>query len=150
MDFQDDISGLESFLNRSPWIKEFSEELERAKRTNTTLSLLLLDFSRPDNLDKERESDFLKKIVSLITELTRYIDIRIHLNRKILIILPQTDYVGAQKVALRIKSGINDLSAGDFADLKIDCKLSVANFPESGDDKSVILYHLEKNLQDSL
>lgn len=105
----DDLTGL---YNQRYFYTQFTKEVERAKRHNRTLSLLLIDvdlFKDFNDTYGHWEGDFvLKKIGELLMKNVRDIDMAFRYGgEEFTVILPETNYHDAMIVAERIRKSVS-------------------------------------------
>ncbi|MFZ0389709.1 MAG: diguanylate cyclase [Calditrichia bacterium] len=121
--FNDSLTGL---YNLEFIRKKLGEELERAKRYQTELSLVGVDvdfFHKVNDMFGEQTGDYiLMRIANVILNNTRHTDVvaRVPESNRFLIILPHTDETGAFYEAERIRSAIDQTTFFDqnFYELK--------------------------------
>ncbi len=141
------IDKLTRLYNEDFLREELKRELKRAERYGRPLSFLLID----PNLSEEDYLQVgflaLKKIAAITRELTRFLDIKVRIKNRILILLPETDYHGALKVAEKIYKKIDETTFRQFPNIKMNPKIGIASFPEDGVDKESIFKALEKDME---
>lgn len=139
----DDLTGL---YNRRALLEKLEEEIKRAKRYNSKLSLLLcdLDYFKEvnDSFGHDVGDKVLQIIANLIHKSLRDIDI---LGRyggdEFLIILPETSIKGAKHIAKRILYIINKqkININNFKNIKTTMSIGITEFnPYKEDIKSFI------------
>lgn len=127
--------------------EEFVRELKRAERYKRPLTFLLIDPGIPEENYQQVGYLALKKLASISREFTRYLDYKIRIKNRVLIMLPETDYDGALKVAEKISQKVSEMSFRQFPEVKTHAKIGIASFPEDGIDKNDILRALEEDLE---
>lgn len=130
--------------------EEFVRELKRAERYKRPLTFLLIDPGIPEENYQQVGYLALKKLASISREFTRYLDYKIRIKNRVLIMLPETDYDGALKVAEKISQKVSEMSFRQFPEVKTHAKIGIASFPEDGIDKNDILRALEEDLEKPL
>ncbi|MGM0471205.1 MAG: diguanylate cyclase [Bacillota bacterium] len=106
--------GLTGLYNHSYFQRTLSSELERVKRYNQQLSLLLLDIDNfkkvNDNYGHPVGDQVLKQLADKLKKITRQMDIVARYGgEEFAIILPETGTKGAKKLAKRINQAIREM-----------------------------------------
>ncbi|MFW5961532.1 MAG: diguanylate cyclase [bacterium] len=109
------VDGLTGISNRRLFDKTLKKELKRARRENTTLSLIMIDIDNfkeyNDTYGHQQGDECLKKVASVLTDNTkRAADFAARYGgEEFAVILPDTAKDGALKIAEDIRKGIIDL-----------------------------------------
>jgi diguanylate cyclase (GGDEF)-like protein len=107
--------GLTGLINRRKFEEIFSEEWQRASRSETSMSVIMLDIDGfklyNDTFGHQQGDDCLRNIASTLKEMDlRYLDKVARIGgEEFAVILPETDAKGAMLVAERIRKTIEDL-----------------------------------------
>lgn len=147
---KDEIDRLTRLLKDSFLDEGLEREIKRAERYKRPLTFLLIDPGVPE--DKFHQVGYLalKKIANIARDSTRYLDIKVRYRNRILILLPETNYEGGLRVALKIKEQMDMMRFQDFPDIIPIGNIGVASFPEDGIEKSSIILSLEQYLKEPL
>lgn len=133
---------LTHLFNRRCLMENLTKELERSARTNTPLSLLMVDidhFKKVNDTFGHQQGDVvLQALADLLRAHLRQYDVPSRFGgEEFSLVLPQTDLVQAAHVAERQRQAAAELSfAGQLKDLKITVSIGVATFP-GGNVKTV-------------
>ena len=133
---------LTSLLNRRGFQEIFELELERARRAQATLSLLVCDldhFKRVNDRFGHQVGDQALELLSAELRRTkRRIDTAARIGgEEFAVLLPQTDEHGAYILAERMRTAVRDTFAGDGLALTIS--FGIATFPKHGEDQDALL-----------
>ena len=133
---------LTSLLNRRGFQEIFELELERARRAQGTLSLLVCDldhFKRVNDRFGHQVGDQALELLSAELRRTkRRIDTAARIGgEEFAVLLPQTDEHGAYILAERMRTAIRAAFAEDGLALTIS--FGIATFPRHGDDQDALL-----------
>jgi len=133
---------LTSLLNRRGFQEIFELELERARRAQGTLSLLVCDldhFKRVNDRFGHQIGDQALELLSAELRRTkRRIDTAARIGgEEFAVLLPQTDEHGAYILAERMRTAIRDSFATDGLALTIS--FGIATFPKHGEDQDALL-----------
>jgi diguanylate cyclase (GGDEF)-like protein len=107
--------GLTSCFNRTYGLEALDLELRRARRMRQPLSILMFDIDHfktiNDRLGHLRGDDVLRAVGAQLTQVTRSTDVRCRYGGdEFLIILPDTQLLGAQQVAENLRKQIGTLA----------------------------------------
>ncbi|MCD4785722.1 MAG: GGDEF domain-containing protein [Candidatus Eremiobacteraeota bacterium] len=144
---KDEIDKLTRLLKDSFLEEGLEREIKRAERYRRPLTFLLIDPGVPEDRFHQVGYLALKKIANIARGTTRYLDIKVRYRNRILILLPETDYEGGLRVALKIKNQMDMMSFHDFPDIIPVGNVGVASFPEDGIGKDSIILSLEQDLK---
>lgn len=147
----DPLTGL---LNRRYFEERLTEEIERAKRHQLFLSLVMADIddfkSYNDAFGHLAGDEILKAIASTLKEMVRTIDVVARFGgEEFTIILPQTRKDAAAVIAERIRREIERTSFKREEVLprgKLTLSLGLASFPEDAQDLTDLINNADKAL----
>jgi len=146
MYIKDETDKLTRLLKDSFLDEGLEREIKRAERYKRPLTFLLIDPGVPEENFHQVGYLALKKIANIVRDTTRYLDIKVRYRNRILILLPETNYEGGLRVALKIKEQMDMMSFQEFPDIIPEGNIGLASFPEDGIEKSSIMLSLEQNL----
>ena len=122
-------------------------EIERARRFDTQVSLIMLDIDDFKRVNDERGhqqgDEVLTAVAAVLRSLSRDIDVPARYGgEELAVVLPQTDAHGAAQVAERIREAIEErripsLSGG--SPLTVTASFGVAEIPGSAADKATLI-----------
>ncbi|HUT53660.1 MAG TPA: diguanylate cyclase [bacterium] len=142
--FIDDLTGL---FNTRYLDLSLQTELKRAKRFKTHLSLLFIDLDFFKNVNDAHGhlagSKLLIEIAEVLKTCVREIDVVVRYGGdEFIIILVETDRVGADKVAERIRKSIEDETypVKEGLTINITCCVGIATFPDDAESKSELIH----------
>jgi len=138
------LDGLTGVYNRRYLDEILRREIERTKRYNQPLSLLMLDI---DNFKKYNDThghlagdEILKKMANFLVEALRAVDIVFRYGgEEFVVLLPQTLKQGAVEVAKRL---INL----ERQKLPLTVSIGLASFPEDGQEMEELLHKVDMAL----
>jgi diguanylate cyclase (GGDEF)-like protein len=122
-------------------------EIERGRRFNSPLSLVMLDIDDFKNVNDEyghqQGDEVLTAVAGVLRDLSRDIDLPARYGgEELAVVLPQTDAEGAANVAERMREAIESLRipslTGD-APLNVTSSFGVAEIPASAGDKATLI-----------
>jgi len=132
---------LTAVLNRRALTERLVAELERVKRYESTVSLLLIDI---DHFKRVNDSyghlvgdDVLTDVGALLQSAVRSVDVVARYGgEEFVIVLPETGVVGATSFAERIRELVEDhqFSHAGGSDLRLTASVGVATYPSPGLD----------------
>ena len=144
--------GLTGLLNHRQFKKDFCEELRRAERYQTGLSIILLDvddFKKFNDLSGHPCGDvILRKLADLLRELLRECDLVYRYGgEEFVVLLPETDLDEALLAADRIRHIVEQQSAAFLPELSqvsgVTVSVGVASFPHDGATVEVLLKQVD-------
>jgi len=162
--FLTDLDDLTQCYNRRYFDRTVSETLEKSIKKNEKLSIIFMDL---DNLKSVNTryghmvgSQVLQAVALKIIEAVRGIDkVSRFGGDEFCIILPETDSIGAYRVAERIKKNIEtkDSLLPEFPEIVITASFGISSYPEHADDiKSLIkiadnaMYYVKMSTKNSI
>ncbi len=128
---RDELTGL---YNRR-YLREYAEhEIKRARRYNSSFSILLLDLDNfkeiNDTLGHLKGDLALKKFANILIETIRESDIAARYGGdEFILLLPDTTYKGAFRLAQRI---IERLKNENIEGIPLSCSIGIATYPDDG------------------
>lgn len=125
--------------NIKSFYRDLDREISKSKRHKTYCTLMLVKlpyYSEIRNIiGRDRTNKLIKDISDLIISSTRVEDERYTIdNDTLAIIMPSTDFNGANIVKDRIKQGISDLNLklrGEKSSVNIDTKIAILQYDEN-------------------
>ncbi|HKL26256.1 MAG TPA: sensor domain-containing diguanylate cyclase [Desulfuromonadales bacterium] len=144
--------GLTGLLNHRQFKKDFCEELRRAERYHTPLSIVLLDvdnFKKFNDLYGHPCGDvILRELAALISELLRDCDLVYRYGgEEFVALLPETGLDEALLVAGRIRSSVEEKSPLFLKEISpatgVTVSIGVASFPEDGSTVEHLLQRVD-------
>ena len=146
----DKLTGLR---NRRFFDQRLAEEIQRATRYAKPLSLLLLDiddFKRVNDTYGHAAGDLvLQSLGRSLPGQLRQVDLAARYGgEEFIIILPETDFVGAKLVGERIRRVVADtpVSLSDGRQINVTVSVGVACFPMCGDKAESLIEHADQAL----
>ena len=146
----DKLTGLR---NRRFFDQRLAEEIQRATRYAKPLSLLLLDiddFKRDNDTYGHAAGDLvLRSLGRSLPGQLRQVDLAARYGgEEFIIILPETDFVGAKLVGERIRRTVADtpVSFSDGRQINVTVSLGIACFPMCGDKGESLIEHADQAL----
>ncbi len=136
----DELTGL---FNRRRFQEVMSTEVERAKRFQNQVGLVLLDIDDfkliNDTYGHQQGDHVLKEVARVLRESSREIDEPARYGgEELAVVLPHTDLEGAYQLAERVRSGIEALELpllDGMGSIGVTASLGVATLPGSADDR---------------
>lgn len=140
----DELTGL---FNVRQFHSRLSDEIDRAERFATPLSLVMLDIDKfksvNDNYGHQQGDRVLVEVARVLRRLSRDVDLPARYGgEEMAVVLPQTDLAGAELQAERMRAAIEGmqiqrLDGGGL--LPITASFGVASFPHEGTDKTALI-----------
>ena len=133
---------LTHLFNRRCLMETLTKELQRSARTNTPLSLLMVDidhFKKVNDTFGHQQGDVvLKALADLLRAHLRQYDMAARFGgEEFSLVLPETDLVQAAHVAERLRQAASKLNfSGRLKDLRVTVSIGAATFP-GGNIKTV-------------
>jgi diguanylate cyclase (GGDEF)-like protein len=140
----DELTGL---FNVRQFHARLANEIERAERFGTPLSLVMLDIDKfkavNDTYGHQQGDRVLVEVARVLRRLSRDVDLPARYGgEEMAVVLPQTDLAGAEQGAERMRSAIEGMQIsrldGDGL-LPITASFGVASFPAEGRDKTALI-----------
>lgn len=146
----DQLTGL---YNRNGLMHFFPKELERSKRYDHDLSILLLDIdffkSVNDTYGHQAGDKILTHLANTLLSTIREGDVAIRFGgEEFVILLPETNRSEAKKLAERIRQNVetSTVSINKKKWVKYTISLGIATYPESGKNQTKLLASADKAL----
>src|ERR1700749_260953 len=135
----DELTGL---FNRRRFQEAMAIEVERARRFQQSLGLVLLDIddfkSVNDTYGHQQGDVVLREVARVLRESSREIDEPARYGgEELAVVLPGTDLEGAYNLADRVGTGIEALDLpllGGMGSLRVAARLGAATLPGTADD----------------
>ena len=150
------LDDLTSLYNRRYFEERYSSEWSRLQRVNLPLSVLMCDIDHfklyNDYYGHQAGDRCIKKVAGIITEqCVRPTDIAVRYGgEEFLIVLPQTDEIGAMKVANAIRASINEESIKhEYSSTSSHITISIGvstDIPQSDIDPKILIEKADKAL----
>jgi diguanylate cyclase (GGDEF)-like protein len=143
---EDPVTGLR---NRRGFDEAFELELERARRTQRSLSLVLGDLDHfkevNDRLGHPYGDEVLRRTAEVLESQNRRIDVAARVGgEEFAILLPDSDERGAHVAAERMRRAIRETFADDTLPLTIS--FGIASFPRHGDNTDDLMESADQAL----
>jgi diguanylate cyclase (GGDEF)-like protein len=140
----DELTGL---FNVRQFHERMDGEIERADRFGNPLSLVMLDIDKfkavNDSYGHLQGDVVLVEVARVLRRLSRDVDLPARYGgEEMAIVLPQTDLVGAQQQAERVRSAIESMNIQRLdggGPLPITASFGVASFPSEAADKTALI-----------
>ncbi len=143
--------GLTNLLNKKAILKVLESELARAKRHNSSLSLMMLDLDYFKNINDtygHQAGDMvLVTATELIDKYVRGIDyVGRYGGEEILIVLPDTSETESVEIAERIRRSLasTPIAVSETVFVNVTLCVGIAMFPADGTDESALLNHADQ------
>ena len=143
---EDPVTGMR---NRRGFDETFELEVERARRTGHSLSLVLGDLDHfkqvNDRLGHPRGDEVLRRAGEILTSTNRRIDLAARVGgEEFAVLLPDSDERGAHVAAERMRRAIREGFADDSMPLTIS--FGIASFPAHGDNTDDLMESADQAL----
>ena len=145
--YEDSITdGLTRLYIHRYFQNRLSEEIKRAERYKLPVSLLMIDIDHFKNLNDtygHQQGDTVLSSTSAIIRNTIREDIDIacrYGGEELAVIMPQTDAVGAQTLAERLRQKIEEnIYSNNNTDFFITVSMGIATYPDAGKEKEELI-----------
>ncbi len=144
--------GLTGLNNHRTFQERLQQEIERARRFDTPLSLLMIDIDRfkkfNDTYGHTQGDEVLKIIAGILKDNVRSIDfVARYGGEEFAVILPQVDLEGALVVAERIRrSAENYELVFNGHKERVTLSIGVATYPDDASNREELIDHADKAL----
>jgi diguanylate cyclase (GGDEF)-like protein len=144
--------GLTGLNNHRTFQERLQQEIERARRFDTPLSLLMIDIDRfkkfNDTYGHTNGDEVLKIIARILKDNVRSIDfVARYGGEEFAVILPQVDLEGALVVAERIRrSAENYELVFNGHKERVTLSIGVATYPDDASNREQLIDHADKAL----
>jgi len=140
----DDLTGL---ANLRAFTSVLERELERSRRFDTPLGLVLLDlddFKRVnDTYGHQQGDEVLAQVAGVLRDLSRDLDAPARYGgEELAVVLPQTDSEGAAHLAERMREAVEALEVprvGGGEPLRVTASFGVASLPDGASDREGLI-----------
>jgi diguanylate cyclase (GGDEF)-like protein len=140
----DDLTGL---ANMRAFSSILDRELERSRRFNTPLGLVMLDIDDfkqvNDSYGHQQGDEVLAQVAGVLRSLSRDLDAPARYGgEELAVVLPQTDADGAALLAERMREAIEALQVprvGGGGSLGVTASFGVASVPDTGADRDSLI-----------
>jgi diguanylate cyclase (GGDEF)-like protein len=136
---QASTDGLTELANRREFEDSLANEISRAERFGGTLALILADLDNfkqvNDRFGHQAGDEVLRSFADILRETVRDIDVAARYGgEEFAILLPQTDIVGAEALAERLREAVESRAMAEAHDepVTVTSSFGVASFPEAG------------------
>jgi diguanylate cyclase (GGDEF)-like protein len=134
------IDPLTEILNRGGFEERFAQEIERARRNDEPLALLVADIDRfkqiNDRFGHSAGDDVLQRVAGVLTDSTRTHDVVARLGgEEFAILLSQSDCEEGVRVAERIRQGVARMEPPPCGPVAVTVSIGVATFPDDGESR---------------
>jgi diguanylate cyclase (GGDEF)-like protein len=136
---QASTDGLTELANRREFEDSLANEISRAERFGGTLALILADLDSfkqvNDRFGHQAGDEVLRSFADILRETVRDIDVAARYGgEEFAILLPQTDIVGAEALAERLREAVESraMAEGHDEPVTVTSSFGVASFPEAG------------------
>jgi len=135
---QASTDGLTELANRREFEDSLANEISRAERFGGSLALILADLDNfkqvNDRFGHQAGDEVLRSFADILRETVRDIDVAARYGgEEFAILLPQTDIVGAEALAERLREAVESRPMADGTDgpVTVTSSFGVASFPEA-------------------
>ena len=136
---------LTQLLNRRVLIERLVQEVERARRYQNTIALMMIDLDHFKRVNDQYGhlvgDDVLRDVAAILKNAVRAVDVVARYGgEEFVVVLPETAAGGAQAFAERLREKIeaHDFSAHPHGTFHVTCSIGMASYPgqqiESGED----------------
>ena len=136
---QASTDGLTELANRREFEDSLANEISRAERFGGSLALILADLDNfkqvNDRFGHQAGDEVLRSFADILRETVRDIDVAARYGgEEFAILLPQTDIVGAEALAERLREAVESraLAESQGTAVTVTSSFGVASFPEAG------------------
>ncbi len=136
---QASTDGLTELANRREFEDSLANEISRAERFGGSLALILADLDNfkqvNDRFGHQAGDEVLRSFADILRETVRDIDVAARYGgEEFAILLPQTDIVGAEALAERLREAVESraLAESQGTPVTVTSSFGVASFPEAG------------------
>ncbi|WP_417326856.1 diguanylate cyclase [Halarcobacter sp.] len=142
LEYQANHDQLTGLFNRQKFNEIFKKEIKREKRYNNSLSLIIFDIDNFKNFNDDfghNVGDEVLKIISkvLLENIREHDSVARWGGEEFLVLLPQTDELGAKNVAEKIRKAIESYKRDDIP-RQITASFGVTRFKEDDNETSVL------------
>ncbi len=142
LEYQANHDQLTGLFNRQKFNEIFKKEIKREKRYNNNLSLIIFDIDNFKNFNDDfghNVGDEVLKIISkvLLENIREHDSVARWGGEEFLVLLPQTDELGAKNVAEKIRKAIESYKRNDIP-RQITASFGVTRFKEDDNETSVL------------
>jgi len=125
---------LTQVLNRRALTVRLSAEMERARRYDSVITLLMIDLDHFKNINDTKGhlvgDDVLREVALLLQESIRSVDVVARYGgEEFVVVLPETPQIGAVKFAERMRERIEQTAFVADSDVRLTASIGVASFP---------------------
>jgi diguanylate cyclase (GGDEF)-like protein len=135
---QASTDGLTELANRREFEESLANEISRAERFGGSLALILADLDNfkqvNDRFGHQAGDEVLRSFADILRETVRDIDVAARYGgEEFAILLPQTDIVGAEALAERLREAVESRAMAHVQDspVTVTSSFGVASFPEA-------------------
>jgi diguanylate cyclase (GGDEF)-like protein len=150
------VDGLTKLYIRRHFEQRLSEELRRAERYGTVLSLMIMDIDHfkkfNDTYGHQTGDEVIKLVAKTIKASVREEDIAARYGgEEMLVLMPETDVEGAHKMAERVREAIQEVAqpGPNGESLQVTVSVGVATWPLHAEDPDSLLEVADKALYQS-
>jgi diguanylate cyclase (GGDEF)-like protein len=136
---QASTDGLTELANRREFEESLANEISRAERFGGNLALILADLDNfeqvNDRFGHQAGDEVLRSFAEILRETVRDIDVAARYGgEEFAVLLPQTDIVGAEALAERLREAVESRAMAEVQDssVMVTASFGVASFPDAG------------------
>ncbi|WP_417333598.1 diguanylate cyclase [Halarcobacter sp.] len=142
LEYQANHDQLTGLFNRQKFNEIFKKEIKREKRYNNNLSLIIFDIDNFKNFNDDfghNVGDEVLKIISkvLLENIREHDSVARWGGEEFLVLLPQTDELGAKNVAEKIRKAIESYKRDDIP-RQITASFGVTRFKKDDNETSIL------------